>query len=255
MPNFKAHYELACQLAREAGKLALQYWDKLEVAVTKEAQDIATNADLAIEDLLVKEIKKVYPEHNFLTEEHNSLDQKSDYTWVVDPIDGTKNYFRKIPIFCVAIALRYHGEEVLGVVFNPATNEFFGSYQGGGAYLNEQKLEVSSENSLDKAFLYVELPNSTKAPEIYAKMNASLQKLQPSCYKIRSLGSAELALAYVASGAFDAYVDLSLTTKDWDWAAGAALVREAEGVYRELAGGIRLGGNKKLLQAIEEILT
>lgn len=251
---YKEAHQVAKKIALKAGALSLKYCDKLEVAVQKHALDIATNADLAVEDLIVSEIKKVYPEHNFFTEEKNTLDQNSKYTWVIDPIDGTKNYFRQLPFFCNAIALKEDEEVVLGIVYNPRTGEMFSAYKGGGAFLNEKKLAVAHETDLTKAFLYVEWPNSTRGKEEYERMNNLLQKLQPCCYRMRSVGSAELGLAYVAQGAFDAYVDLTNTTKEWDWAAGSCLITEAGAVYRELANGTRLGGNAELLDKIEMIL-
>lgn len=217
--------------AREAGKLLLGQFGRAKIAVQKGDHDFATAADLASEKLILRRLKKLAPDVAVLAEESGGELGPGD-TWVIDPLDGTKNFFAGVPLWCVSLALVRAGQPVVGVIFCPLTGELYSARAGGGARLNGRKITVSPKNKLRDALALAEGPRHA-APTFavdLARFNAALQNL----WRVRMLGSSAYALALVARGAADGFLDFALHTKIWDTAAGEVLVREAGGCVRDI---------------------
>ncbi len=210
-------------IVREVGDFAKIKQDEAKIAVKKEFGDYATDIDIVCEKKLKSKLKKAAPEYLFYSEEENKNPNIGTY-WVVDPIDGTKNYFRKLPFWGVSVAL-YDSELdeiLLGVVYFPYFNDLFFAYKNGGAFLNGGPISPSSTNNIEEAILTVELPKKEITPEkIFVFDN-----LVKEAYRVRSIGLATM-ICYVASGSYDAYVDFSGTTKPFDLYASICIAREA----------------------------
>jgi len=165
-----------------------------------------------------------FPEHALYGEEGIVGDQESDYQWVVDPLDGTVNYFYGIPHFCVSIALRRQREIILGVIFDPMRDELWTTEKGQAALLNGKEIHVSARAALAEAVLSVGLSKTTATIEAGFPL---LEKMVHRARKCRLLGSAALDMAYVACGRLDAYIEQGISL--WDIAAGWILVENAGG--------------------------
>lgn len=224
--------ELACEIAREAGALAVRRrLEGVEVAATKSAvADIVTAADREVEALIRRRLAEARPGDGFLGEESGAERGTTDITWVVDPIDGTVNYAYGIPHFAVSIAA-VAGEPVAnewmplaGVVFDPSRDELFSAARGGGAWLGGQRLAVSAPSAagalLATGFGY--------DPATHEGDLARVRRVMPLARDLRRAGAASLDLAYVAAGRLDGYFERGL--HPWDHAAGGLLVTEAGGV-------------------------
>ncbi len=144
----------AIKAAKEAGKIILSYYSKNVNAISKgSTYNLVTKADIASENKIVSIIKDKFPGHSILTEESGEEIHKSDYCWVIDPLDGTNNFYHKFPMFCISIALYKKGKPLIGVVFDPLKKELFYAGKNEGAFLNNKKIKVSSSNKLSKSLL------------------------------------------------------------------------------------------------------
>jgi myo-inositol-1(or 4)-monophosphatase len=222
---------ISVQSARRAGEILLKRSDRVQVIKEKGSEDVCTNLDLEVETLIIEAIKAepLFREHAIDSEEMGYKPGNSEYTWVIDPIDGSKHYLRGIPVFSVSIALKHRDKTLFGLNFNPATQELFYALERKGAYLNDAKISVSERPRLKDAFVYAELLKSTLPEEIFARSYKQLKALLAQCFRVRAFGSGSLGLCYVAKGAFEAYVDLCGTTKIYDVTAGCLMVEEAGG--------------------------
>lgn len=232
-------------LILRAGDVLIKEWDSVSVDHFKESEDVCTNLDLQIESLILETLMKHFPDHNFDSEEiGKGPKHDSDYTWIIDPIDGSKNYIRHLPFFNISIALQYKGKTIFSVVYAPKTEELFFALKGEGAWLLDQehgesfsmekivKLHGTNVKDLEKAQLHVELPvlcgdGNNVDQKNYTKKMRMLEKLMKSAYRVRSFGSGAIALCYAARGAYDGYIDLSGTSKLYDLAAGILICEEA----------------------------
>ncbi|HTA64025.1 MAG TPA: inositol monophosphatase family protein [Xanthomonadaceae bacterium] len=220
--------------ARQAGSVMLRYIHRLDSlnVVEKTRQDFASEVDSQAEAEIVKELKRAHPDYAVLGEEGGAKG-RSNSIWVIDPIDGTSNYLRGNPHFCVSIALVENGVPTHGVVFDPLRNELFTASRGGGAMLNDRKIRCAPRPTLEGAVLATGF-----APRERARAPAQLECIRvllEQAEDIRRAGSAALDLAYVACGRVDGYFEAGV--KAWDIAAGILLVREAGGHVCDFAGG------------------
>ncbi len=228
--------KIAVDAVREAGKTLMKKFNNVRVLKYKDRQDILTDADLRAERIIINKIKANFPDHNIISEEAGSMDLKSEYTWIIDPLDGTKHYIRKMPIFCVSIALQKNEEIIVGVIFVPATNSLFYAEKGKGAFLNGRKIHVSQVKNLADAFIYAELPNCKLSKKSFNKYHQRLGEFLKKTYRVRAWGSGPLGFCYVALGGFDSYVLLNDGTKLTDAAAGVLIVKEAGGRVTDING-------------------
>jgi len=218
--------DAAARAARSAGELLrANFGTKLDVNAF-EAHDIKLDLDVRSQELITRLLLDQFPGHAIYGEEGIAGNQASEFQWIVDPIDGTVNYFYGIPHFCISIALRERGEIIAGVIYDPMRDELWQAESGGKATLNGAPIAVSERTQLSDAVLSVGF-SKTKTT-----INAGLpllEKYVTRARKCRLMGSAALDLAYVSCGRLDAYIEQSVSL--WDVAAGKLLVECAGGKF------------------------
>jgi myo-inositol-1(or 4)-monophosphatase len=244
-------------IIKQAGKMALQSWDKIEISKQKDSRDIATKADIEIENFLKEKIIGKWPGHGFWGEEGKRSNELSDYQWLIDSIDGTKFYIAQAPFFHVHIALMYKGEVVLGLVYNPVSKQLFYASKGNGAYLNGKPLALKAPFSIDKALVNIDLGAIVGKEEKEKKwLLDKLSAITGKCYRIRIISGA-LAI-YLVTGAIDAYIDLSGESKPQDLAARVIIMQEAgyktEWVENPFGKKMLIAAQNSLLSEIKEII-
>ena len=250
--------------ARAAGTILIRHMNRLDAlnVVEKDRLDYASEVDGLAEAEIVRELKRSMPDCAILGEETGSSG-RGRQTFVIDPLDGTSNYLRGLPHWCVSIALVENGEPQHGVVFDPLRNELFTASRGSGAVLNDKRIRVSERKDLAGAMLVTGFPprERERAP---AQLECIRQLLRDA-EDIRRTGSAALDLAYIACGRADGYFEAGV--KPWDIAAGALLVREAGGRVtdfrgastgpmdaRGIAGRQLVAGNLKLTDVLQKTI-
>jgi len=243
--------------ARQAGSVILRHMGKLDSlnVFEKAKQDYVSEVDSLAETEIIKELRRAHPQAAFLCEESGAMGQGRQ-TFVIDPLDGTSNFLRGWPHFCISIALVENGEPTDGVIYDPLRNELFTASRGAGAVLNDKKIRVSDRKDLSGAMLVTGFPPRERAR--LAPQLATVQSLLGEAEDIRRTGSAALDLAYVACGRADGYFEAGI--KPWDIAAGMLLVREAGGRVcdfrgrgeRLLDGGQIVAGNLKVGDALQK---
>ena len=245
---------VAVRAARAAGQIILRHMNRLEslAVVEKQQLDFTSEVDRLAEAEIIRELKRAYPRHAILAEESGATGQ-SKSTWIIDPLDGTHNYLRGFPHFCVSIALVEHGDPIIGVVFDPLRNEIFTASKGDGAFLNDRRIRVGKRDGLEGALLATGFPFRQRAHlDTQIGMTRALLR---EAEDLRRTGSAALDIAYVAAGRIDGFYEIGL--KPWDMAAGVLLVREAGGKHCDFVGrdgmpesGNLLAGNIKVVDAM-----
>ncbi len=227
--NLKNFNRTALLAAKQASKILLRYYGKKEFVKQKSNKTLVAAADIEANKAIIKTIKARFPEHNILSEETGFEDNKSDYKWVIDPLDGTHNFLHGIPIFGTSIALEYKNEIVLGVLHFPFLNITAIAEKGKGVFLNGKRIRVSNKKNLDHSFILFEYS--------YANRNEKIEFLKKFIHKtidVRNFGSAIYDLLLVACGKCDGFVILS--TNEWDVAAGFLMIEEANGKITDLHG-------------------
>ncbi len=218
----------AIETARDAGRVLLEKFGRIEAVTKKGDINLVTEADLASEALIIERIRSHYPRHAILAEESGEAvitGGDGEHKWVIDPLDGTTNYAHGYPCFCVNIALEHKGEIVVGVTYDPTRDELFAAEKGGGATLNGKPIRVSATDELGNALLVTGFPYDIKHREEFAR---HLTELLLRSRGVRRDGSAAIDMAYVACGRFDGFWEEGLNP--WDVAAGKLLIEEAGGV-------------------------
>ena len=218
------YLETAIAAARAAGKLLRDNFGRNPDVNEFHAHDIKLALDVEAQDLISKMLLAQFPDHAIFGEEGIDGNQDSPFQWIVDPLDGTVNYFYGIPHFCTSIAVR-EGEQILaGVIYDPMRDELFAAERGGDATLNGKPIAVSQRAKLGDAILSIGL---AKVAETIDKNLPVLEDMIHRVRKTRMMGSAALDCAYVASGRLDAYVEAGISI--WDVAAGVLLIENAGG--------------------------
>ena len=218
MNSISPNLNIMIKAAEKASKILIRDFgevEKLQVSI-KGPADFVTNSDKKVEKILIEELNKAKKNYSILSEEIGKIENSDkDNFWIIDPIDGTTNFLHGVPHFAISIALRHKNEIISGLIYDPIKNEMFYAEKDNGAFLNNQRIRVSSKKSLNECLFA-----SGGKKEIKSKLN------------IRKSGSAALDLAYVASGRFDGYFQNELNL--WDIAAGLILVIEAGGKTNKL---------------------
>jgi myo-inositol-1(or 4)-monophosphatase len=211
-------------LALKAGALLREGAGRVTEIRHKGEIDLITEFDLRSEQLLIEEINRAYPDDAILAEEDGPI-REGEHRWLIDPLDGTTNFAHGIPIFSVSIAYAEGSRPLLGVVYDPMREELFHASIGGGAWLNDRRLHVSSTTALIDSLLVTGFSYDIRTnPETNLDHFAAFTLRTRG---VRRLGSAAMDLAYVAAGRFDGYWEMRLWP--WDWGAGILMVREAGG--------------------------
>jgi len=233
---------IAVGAARRAGETIVRNLDRVGgVTVTEKSRnDFVSEVDRAAEQVLIATIRKAYPSHGFLAEE-SGRQPGDDYTWIIDPLDGTTNFLHGFPQFAVSIACRHRDRPEIGVVLDPLRGELFTAARGEGAQLDGRRLRVSQRPGLDGALIGTGFPFRENRRWLKPYL-AMLERVMDTTAGVRRPGAASLDLAYVAAGRIDGFWEVGLSP--WDTAAGNLLISEAGGRVGTLAGGdYRDGGN------------
>ena len=224
MTDVTAALETAITSAREAGAVLAKELGQPPEVNELLAHDIKLALDVQTQDLIARHLLGRFPDHALYGEEGIAGNQDSEWQWIVDPIDGTVNYFYGLPHYCISIALRHGDEMELGVIYDPSRDELWQTVKGGPSLLNGRIVRVSDRTQLSEAVMSIGFSKSK------ATINAGLQLLPKYVERVRKcrlMGSAALDLAYVATGRLDAYIEQSVSL--WDIAAGKMLVENAGG--------------------------
>ncbi len=227
MKEFRPLCLQVCDVAREAGQFIREELPRLRASdvMSKGLHSYVTHVDTTAEKRIVKTLEQLLPEAGFIVEEESIEKEGREYHWVVDPLDGTTNFIHGLPCFSVSIALMYRHEAVLGVVYEINLDECFYAWKGGGAYLNDGPVRVSTAGSLKESLL------ATGFPYYDYSLLGKYMELFTWCLRnthgVRRFGSAAVDLAYVACGRFEGFFEYGLNA--WDVAAGSLIITEAGG--------------------------
>ena len=248
----------AVKAARRAGSIinrATRNLDVLSVR-TKSAHDFVSEVDDEAERSIVDMLRTAYPDHAILAEE-GGASGRSEYVWIIDPLDGTTNFLHGFPQYAVSIGLVHRGVLNQAVVYDPTRNDLFTASRGRGAYLNDQRLRVSRRARLGDALIGTGFPfRRFQHIDVYL---AILREVMQKCPGVRRPGAASLDLAYVAAGRLDGFWEFGLSP--WDMAAGALLILEAGGLVGDLEGndgymesGNLCAGNPKVFAQLVQLI-
>lgn len=227
--------EVARRAVLEAGQFLRQAFQQPKKIALKGVIDPVTESDFKSQELIVRQILKVFPTHQILAEEQTSLKAQarpSEFRWIIDPLDGTVNFAHGFPVFAVSVAFEQEGVVQYGVVYDPLREELFEAGRGTGARLNGHPIQVSHIGELEKALLATGFPY-----DVRQRLEETLRRLGRMMalgQGIRRAGSAALDLCYLAAGRFDGFWEENL--KPWDTAAGALVVTEAGGQLSTFTG-------------------
>ena len=220
--------EVALRVAEAAGQTLLdRLHGKKEVSYKGRANPVS-DVDKLVERQVIEELRREFPEDGFLAEESDAVPTASGYTWIIDPLDGTRNYILGIPFFCTVLALAFGDEVILGLTYDPVRREMFQAVKGGGAFLNGSPISVSDKTELEDALLSYDLGYVDEKASTAIEM---VLHLWPNIQGTRIMGSAALGLAYAACGRTDMYFHHHLAP--WDLASALVLVPEAGGAITD----------------------
>ena len=232
---------IAVKAARRAGSIINRAaLDRTQLEIrAKRANDFVTQVDKAAEAAIIDIIRQAFPDHAILGEESGAIEGKSggaagktEYRWIIDPLDGTTNFIHGFPQYCVSIALQHRGTTAHGVVYDPSRNELFTASKGRGAFLDDRRIRVTKCEGLKNSLVGTGFPfKEMSRLDLYFKQ---LREVMQTAAGVRRAGAAALDLAYVAAGRMDAFWELGLAP--WDMAAGALMIQEAGGLVGDLAG-------------------
>ncbi len=216
--------EVSVDAARRAGEVIRERFLTDKEVRFKGRADIVTDVDLAAEKVILELVRDEFPQFSILSEESNPIETGSPFTWVIDPIDGTRNYAEGIPHFCVVVALARGADIAVGVTYDPIKDELFTAELGMGAQLNGDPLAVSTREQIPNCVLGFDLGYVDQKAATALDM---IRELWPGFQTMRLMGSSALGMAYAAAGRIDLYFHHSLSP--WDSASGLLLAREAGG--------------------------
>lgn len=228
------YLQVAIDAARDAGRFLVESVGRVKQVETKkgEVRNLVSEIDRGAEEMIIRRIRERFPRHEYLAEESGGRLGPAEFRWIIDPLDGTTNFLHAVPIFSVTIGLERNGEIVAGVTYDPNRDELFTSEKGAGAFLNGERLRVTSQPDLIQSLLVTGFPyDITGNPDHPAEHFTNFLHASQG---IRRLGSAALDLAYLAAGRFDGFWEVAL--QPWDMAAGRLMVEEAGGTVSDFQG-------------------
>lgn len=245
---------IATRAARRAGDIIARRVNQRDAITvsTKQRNDFVTEVDQMAEQEIIETVRKAYPDHAFLAEESGASGDH-EIVWIIDPLDGTTNFIHGIPHFAVSIGIQHRGRLEHGVVYDPMRQEMFSASRGSGAFLDDRRIRVAGQRTLDHAVIGTGIPfRDLRYADPYFDM---LKEIATHSAGIRRAGAAALDFAYVAAGRLDGFWEIGL--QPWDIAAGALLVQEAGGLVGDLSGrpeflheGHVVCGNPKVFSAL-----
>ena len=224
----------AIDIIRDAGTYLRNEQKKLRQndIEQKGVHDFVSYVDKTSEKFLVENLQKIFPQASFIVEENTIKQEKSDYYWIIDPLDGTTNFIHNFSPFAISVALMHKNEIIAGIVYEVGNNEMFYAIKEKGSYLNNKKIKVGKAGKLSESIIATGFPYYD-----YSKLDGFMNALEyfvKYTHGVRRFGTAATDLAYIACGRFDAYFEYSLHA--WDVAAGSLLVQEAGGIISDFAG-------------------
>lgn len=225
---------IAVRAARAAGSIITRHVDRVDrlTISVKERNDFVSEVDALAEEAIISVVQRAYPDHAILAEESGAHGE-GEFTWIIDPLDGTTNFLHGFPQFAVSIGIERQGRLEHGVVYDPMRQELFTASRGEGAHLNHRRLRVTRQRGLEGALLGTGFP--FKDQEYLDPYLATFKALVRDTAGIRRPGSAALDLAWVAAGRLDGFWEIGL--KPWDMAGGVVLIQEAGGLVGDFIGG------------------
>ncbi|MFO1252410.1 inositol monophosphatase family protein [Inhella sp.] len=227
---------VAIKAARAAGAIINRASLDLDIIKVgaKAYNDFVTEVDHAAEAVIIKTLLEAYPQHAILAEESGKEhgNQKSDYQWIIDPLDGTTNFIHGLPIYAVSIALAHRGQVQQAVVYDPTRNDLFHASKGRGAYLNDRRLRVSRRTRLSDSLVGTGFP--FRRGDNFKRYLKLFEDVMQQTAGVRRPGAASLDLCYVAAGYYDAFFETGLSP--WDVAAGSLIITEAGGLVGNFTG-------------------
>ncbi len=224
--------EVAKQAALEAGKVILKHFGQtLKLSLKNgDKSDFVTKADLEAERLIVKIITANFKDHNLIAEEEKKIDKGSEYTWLIDPLDGTISYSVGLPYFSVSIGLLKNNQPILGVLYDVSFKDLYWAQKGQGAYLNNKQIFVSNQDDLEKAVVDVDTGHRARRQQ---KIDNYISRMLMQVGYLYSFGPAAGIMGLVSKGNLDAYVAQGW---HWDFAGGAMIIKEAGGRITDFEG-------------------
>ncbi len=256
---------IGVRAARRAGDLIVRHIDQLDAikVTSKGRNDFVSEVDRMAEEDIIRTIHRSYPDHAFLAEEsgrRGGQDSRgAEYTWVIDPLDGTTNFLHGFPVFAVSIAVMQADRIEHGVIYDPMRQELFTASRGGGATLDGRRIRVSQARQLAGALLGTGFPYKPGSEGFEAYIGMLTDAMRATA-GVRRPGAAALDLAYVAAGRLDGFWEIGLNL--WDIAAGALMIQEAGGMVGDLGGGSSwtatgniVAGNPRVYAALLELIS
>jgi myo-inositol-1(or 4)-monophosphatase len=225
---------IAIRAARKGGNYIVKSLDKPEsIEVAQKGHDIVTNIECDAEAIIIDTILKAYPDHCIIAAESGNRDGKdTECHWIIDPLDGTKNFINGVPHYAISVSLRMRGRTEVAAIYDPVRNELFTATRGSGAQLNSQRIRATQPRDLEGALLATAMPSNAK------QHTESMMKIQQAlfiqCNDLRQSGCNALDLCYVAAGRFDGV--LKTNQKIWEMVAGELIAREAGAVCTDFTG-------------------
>ncbi len=223
----------AVQAAKAAGRIHRQFYGRVRNIQFKSADklNLVTEVDRRCEKAILSLLQKRFPSHNLWGEESGRQKKDSNYTWIVDPLDGTTNYAHAYPFFCCSIALAQDNRPVVGVIYDALRDECFTAERGRGAFLNGRRLRVSKTRSLAESLVCTGFAYAVRETRYNLD---NFKQFVLTTQGVRRDGSAAMNLAYVAAGRFEGFWERGIQA--WDMAAGVLMVREAGGKVTDITG-------------------
>lgn len=246
---------IAVRAARVAGNIIMRgYENRNDLKLEQKGEhDFVTQIDKEAEQAIIQKIQQSYPDHAFIGEESGNTGENAEYTWIIDPIDGTTNFIKGIPHFAISIALLHKGRLDQGLIFDPIRSELFTAGRGSGAQLNGYRIRASNAKDLSNTVLATAFPFRNR--DQFTEFNKTFCNIFAQAGDVRRTGCAALDLAYVAAGRFDGYWERGI--ESWDIAAGELIVREAGGIVTDFKGnndplyaGEIVAGNPRILRQL-----
>lgn len=241
--------EQLCKGVIECSKVAGAFIRKERLSFNNEKveykglNDLVSYVDKTAELMLVEKLHKLFDAAGFITEENTAGSENQDYHWIIDPLDGTTNFVHGIPCYCVSVGLTFKNKVVLGVIYEINLDECFYAWNGGGAWLNGKKINVSEVTTIGKALIATGFPytNFTRMKEYMSVFDYCMH----NSHGLRRLGSAAVDMAYVACGRFEGFYEYGLNS--WDIAAGCVIIEEAGGKISDFSGGDDFLNGKEII--------
>lgn len=235
MSDSKRYLEVAVQAARAGGKILMNHYGRLKKGdiAKKGESDWVTAVDHAAEKEIISVIRAVFPEHTVKAEESAPDTAPAPFQWLIDPLDGTINYIHQFPSFAVSIGFAQEEALQVGVVYDPLREELFTASRGGGAWMNGNRIHISSCERIEESLLATGFP--LRAKEMLPLYLESFRQIFLRTGSIRRAGSASMDLAYTACGRLDGFWEMCLSA--WDIAGGVLLIEEAGGQVSDFFGG------------------